>query len=247
MKSQARYWYLTLVFFGLWQVQSFAQTQSKVYIGVGFNASYMPVDSLNWIIDKYNNRVGDIPKPLGNVHTPIGANVQLGVIFGNFLVDLSYTGRAQGVRSRENERSDGSYYVRQLKFRAHTFDVGFGAKVAESENRFFTVGASLDFGATKVFSRYAINGQLGTIPLTSPIMNELNLGTTVFAQGFFNLGLNNAFYLYFRPYFQWSWYQNDFQPVDRVLNNQGFQPNPSPILDLPYNFGLKIGVAYLAG
>jgi|GEM_PF-5115181 len=247
MRSWVRFCFVGILLLLVGQSAGFGQAQSKLYIGAGFNASYMAADSLNSIIDRYNDRLGDLPKSLGNVHTPMGLNVQLGAVFGNFLVDLSYTGRGQGVRSRENERPDGSYFVRQLKVRTSTFDIGFGAKVADSENSFFTLGGSLDFGSTRVFSRYAQNDQLTTIPLNAPIVNELNLGTTVFAQGFFNLGLNNPFYLYVRPYFQWAWYQNDFQPVDRFINNTGFQPNPSPILDIPWNFGLKIGVAFLAG
>ncbi len=223
------------------------QGDVKVYGGLGLNVSYAPLDSLNWIIDQYNDRQSNVVKPLGNIHTPLGINGQLGVFFGNFLIDLSYTGRMQGVRSRENEQADGSYSVRQLRYRANTFDVGFGSRIAGNENFVFSLGTSVDFGAVKVFTRFSRNDQIGTIPLNAPVMNELTLGSTVFAQGMVNIGLNNPFHLYFRPYFQWAWNKNDFQPVNRVVNNRTFLDDPIFILSYPYNVGLKIGIAFYGG
>lgn len=223
------------------------QTKLQVYAGLGINASYTQLDSLNWIIDQYNERQSNIVKPLGNIHTPLGINGQLGMFFGNFLIDLSYTGRMQGTRSRENEQADGSYYVRQLRYRANTFDVGFGARVMGNENFMFSLGTSLDFGAVRVFTRFSRSDQVGSIPLNAPVMNELTLGSTLFAQGMVNIGLNNPLYLYFRPYFQWSWNKNDFQPVNRVINNQTYLDDPLFILAYPYNVGLKIGIAFYGG
>lgn len=245
---QNRHWVLGLILAVLLfggTVKS--QTKLKVYAGLGLNTSYMPLDSLNWIIDQYNERQPNIEKSLGNIHTPLGINGQLGVVFNRLIIDLSYTGRMLGVKSRENEQANGTYFVRQLRFRANTFDIGFGVRLAESENAMFSMGASVDFGAVKVFTRYARNDQVGTIPINSPVMNELTLGNTVYAQGLINIGLNNPLYLYFRPYFQWAWNKNDFQPVNRTLNNQTYLDDPQFILGLPYNVGLKIGIAFYGG
>ena len=224
------------------------QTKIKVYAGLGFNAGYMSVDSLNWIIDQYNERQSNVERPLKNVQTPLGVSGQLGLVFGKFIIDLGYTTRMTGSRSRENvNATTGTYLTRQLRFRANTFDIGAGAVLAENDNTMFSLGGSMDFGAVKIFTRYSTNDQVGTIPLNAPVMNELTLGTTIYFQGMVNIGLNNPLYLYFRPFYSYAWNKNDFQPVNRAVNFQTHLDDPQFILANPHNVGLKIGIAFYGG
>ena len=235
---------MAVLFFG---GTAMGQTPMRVYAGIAFNGGYMPVDSLNWIIDQYNMRQGDVVKPLGNINAPMGVSGQLGIVANRLVIDLGSTTRMAGTRSRENEFADGTYFVRQLRFRANTFDVGAGGMMIEKPNGNLIMGASLDFGAVRVFTRYARNDQVNSIPLTSPVVNELTLGTTVYLQGMINIGLNNPLYLYIRPYFQYAWNRNDFQPVNRNINFQTYLDDPQFILSFPHNVGFKIGIAFYSG
>lgn len=223
------------------------QAQVKVYAGLGFNQSITNIDSLNYVVARYNS-LNNPDKELSEIRSPRGLAINAGLVLGRVMIDLGYTMRAQGSRSREQaSNSPETYFIRQLRFRMNTFDVGFGVKLNKDEEKLFALGASLDFGAVRVFTRYVRNDQTGTQPFRNPIMNELTLGSTLFFHGQIPLSSDLPFQLYFRPYYHLDLYRNDYGPVNRAVNQPDHLDDPLFLLSSAHNFGLKVGVLFFGG
>lgn len=217
----------------------------RVYGGLGFNQSLVWVDSLNFVIDRYN-ATHDTDRELMPINAPRGLAVQLGILGNRFMLDLGFTGRGQTRRSREAAQQDGTYNVRELRYRANTFDVGFGLRLNQSDNWMLMAGASLDFGSVRILTRYGRNDSYRNTPINGAIVNELTLANTVFLQAAFPLAQDFPIHLFIRPYFQYDWYQNDFGPVNRALNFQTYLDDPQFILSASPNLGLKVGVVLIS-
>lgn len=217
--------------------------QMRVYAGIGFNQSFMQVDSLNYVIQRYN-MLNETEKPLGEISSPRGLAVNVGLIGKRMLFDLGYTMRMQGTRSREVENANGNYNVRQVSFRMHTFDMGLGLKLNKAEDRVYALGVALNIGTIRVFTRYGRNDNVNALPLQNPIVSELCLGTTAFFHIAFPLSPDLPFQLYLRPYYYFSLYRNDYGPLNRVVNIPEFQDDPLFLLSPSNNFGLKVGILF---
>ncbi len=220
--------------------------QVKVYAGLGFNQSFTQIDSLDFIFDNYNSRNG-LENGLKPVSSPRGVAVQTGLVFGRFVLDLGYTGRSQVRKSEETVLGNGTTQVREIRFRANTFDIGAAGKLNQSEDWLLSLGASIDFGAVRVFSRYGNSADYRQIPLRSPVMNEVTVGSTIFMHASFPVSPDLPLHIFIRPYFQYDLYANEYNPVNRSINFQTYLNDPPFLVSRSSNFGIKVGVMFYGG
>lgn len=237
--------HIAFLFVLLLGISGLGMAQTKVYIGAGFNQSFTNVDSLSWIIDRYNENANP-DKELGSINSPRGLAFSAGIAFNRFLFDISYTGRGQTRKSAEAPVGNNTfYYERHLRFRANTIDIGVGLILFENDFVNLALGTSIDFGSVKVFTRYGRNDQVNSLPLQSPIVNELTLGNTYFLQGMYYFSHEKTgFALIVRPYFQLDLFRNDYAAVNRNFNPSTYQSDPLFILSNSHNFGVKVILAY---
>src|SRR3989338_8807368 len=75
--------------------------QNRVHIGIGYNQSYAQLDSLNYILNRFNaeNEWTD-EHPMQEIHMPGGLTAHLGADFGGVLIDFQYTMRLAGSRAK---------------------------------------------------------------------------------------------------------------------------------------------------
>ena len=228
--------FCTLIF-----TPSLLSAQGRIHLSVGVNGSYAGLDSLNFIIDKFNEDNPEYPKLLNNIHAPMGIYVNAGANFSRFLLDLSFTMRTQGARARSVANPDGTDQRVHMRYNAHTFEVGTGYYFVNGDYTRLALGVSLDFGQTRLLGRRGVSTQVSTFPW-GQMTNELNFSSSIFLQAMFVLQDNPRIGIYFRPYYQFGFVRNDFGQVNRFLRPNNWQSDPFFILQSPSNVGLKAGV-----
>lgn len=215
--------------------------QGRVHFAAGLNASYASLDSLNFVIDRFNEDNPTYPNQLDNIHVPAGLFLAAGGNFSRVLIELDFTMRTAVAAARSTEDNAGNQQRTLLRYNAHTFDVGVGYFFLDKEYTQFALGTSLDFGQTRVLARRGSAQQVNNFPW-SRIVNELNFSATVFLQGMVVFRESPRLGIFFRPYYQFGFVKNDFGPVNRFLRPSAWQANPFFLLSRPSNVGMKLGM-----
>jgi hypothetical protein len=207
------------------------QAQEGFFIGVGYNQSYASLDSLNFILDRYNEARPGLTKTLPSIHTPAGVAVRIGHAGEKWVTELGFTGRWQRAKG---ETVYPTYTEAQyVRYGAATVDIGTARRLGE----LFQLGLSIDLGAVNAGSRMGVQPRVGTQPY-SKIVTGLTLGSTLHFQA--SLPLNDFLTLDIRPYYQHNWVNNDFSRLHQTINPQTFQPDPDMIFVNSSNAGLKV-------
>lgn len=222
------------------------QAQTIAYAGVGLNQSYSALDSLNWVIGRFNENNTWQNEPLGEFHLPNGFAISAGAAFGRLLIDIGYTGRSQGRRSEGSVAQGAQPQERRIIYSSNTIDVGVGVKIAGGDRGMVAIGTSLDFGNTRVRTKSGTSDQVASQPWAR-VMNELNLGSRIFAQVLIPFGSDVGPGLLIRPYYQFAWVQNDFQPVNQFINPTTYLQDPQFILGRVSNVGLTVALVIVGG
>lgn len=219
--------------------------QGLYYLTVGFNQSYASPDSLNFVIDNFNARNTWIEKEMNHISLPNGFTASGGFGFGKLHLDVSFVGKSQVVRARSAQDAGLAYREDRLKFRMNVVDAGLGFDVLNQERSGLSLGLSVTMGGLKVF-RKNISGTNTQQARFFPVMNDLALGNTVWLQYLVKFGDGPAPALAIRPYYNFAWIRNDYNPVNRTLNFNTYLQDPIYLPSYGHNFGLRIMVG-LAG
>lgn len=213
------------------------QAQEGFFFGLGYNQSYAKLDSLNFILQRYNEARPGLDKQLPAIHTPAGLAVRAGYAGSRWVTELGFTGRWQRAKATD---SIGTVLEAQfVRYSGATVEVGFARRLGE----IFQLGLSLDFGAVTAAARTGIQPRVGTQPYYKAVTG-LTLGNTLHLQA--QIPLNDFLRLDIRPYYQHNWVQNDFSRLNQTINPQTYQPDPDIILVGTGNAGIKIMLtAYL--
>ncbi|MEY3442115.1 MAG: hypothetical protein RLZZ519_396 [Bacteroidota bacterium] len=220
--------------------------QNRVHIGVGFNQSYAPLDSLNYVLQSFNaeNDWTDA-KPMHSIHMPAGLTAHMGADFAGVLVDFHYTMRMASTRSKgplSGSLPEPSQEI-IVRYNASTMDLGIGVFFIRKPRFRMAIGQSIDFGNVRISGK---RGPSESLPsqIFGRFVNELNLGTTSFLHTMiaFQDGVGPGIFI--RPYFQFGLYQNDYGPLNRAIRPIEYLNDPLFILGRQTNAGLKVGVFF---
>lgn len=217
--------------------------QNRVYAGLGINAGYARLDTLNYVLLAFNGENTWLEKPLRAIHIPQGVNFHIGADLNGFLLDLGYTMR-HASRSGKGDGSigEGSQVV-QLRYNASTFDLGLGAFFVRRPRLRMALGGSMDVGNLRVSARRGLRDEIVSQPY-GRYLNELNAGASVFLHTIVAFGDGLGPGIFIRPFYQFGLIQNDFGPLNRALRPSGSVSESYYLLGRQTNYGLKLGLYF---
>lgn len=129
------------------------QSQTNFTIAVGANVASAPLKELNFVVNEYNEVRPYLERPMPEIHLLRGPDVSLGLQFGSFLGEFrfSYLHATQWAFAP----STGAANQRELKIRANTIGYGISYRLTNKIPVF--LGAMLDVGPIKVFTRVGVD------------------------------------------------------------------------------------------
>lgn len=230
-----------------WMIHAGQQlaAQNRVHIGIGYNQSYAPLDSLNYVINAFNGENDWTDEhPMHSIHMPAGLTAHLGADFKGVLVDLSYTMRIATTRAI-GPVAPGLEQTQEIviRYNASTVDLGVGVFLLRKPRFRMAFGQSLDFGNLRLSGKRGNSDQIDG-QIFGRYVNELNFGTTSFLHFMvaFQDGVGPGIFI--RPYGQISLRENDYQPLNRAIRPTTSLADPVFILGRQTNVGLKVGVFF---
>ncbi len=231
-----------ILFLGITNV---ALPQNRVHIGAGLNQSYAKLDSLNYVLQAFNeeNPWTDA-KPLHSIHMPLGFTAHMGADFAGILIDFHYTmrlatTRAKGPLSSTPEPTQEAI----IRYNASTMDLGIGVFFIRKPRLRIAIGQSIDFGNLRISGKRGPSSGLPS-QIYGRYINELNLGTTSFLHTMISFQDGVGPGIFIRPYYQFGLYQNDYSPLNRALRPIEYLNDPLFILGRQSNLGIKLGVFF---
>ncbi|MFN8396611.1 MAG: hypothetical protein U0176_18445 [Bacteroidia bacterium] len=219
--------------------------QNRVHIGIEYNQSYAPLDSLNYVINAFNGENDWTDgHPLHPIHMPAGLTAHLGADFKGVLVDLSYTMRFASSRAI-GPVAPGLEQTQEIviRYNSSTVDLGVGVFLLRKPKFRMALGQSLDFGNLRLSGKRGNSDQIDG-QIFGRYVNELNFGTTSFLHFMvaFQDGVGPGIFI--RPYGQISLRQNDYQPLNRAIRPTTSLADPLFILGRQTNVGMKVGIYF---
>jgi hypothetical protein len=236
-------------FWGLLLVMGLAGTvsaQNRVHIGIGYNQSYAPLDSLNYVLQAFNaeNDWTDA-KPMHSIHMPAGLTAHMGADFEGVLVDFHYTMRMASTRAKGPLNTNGPEPTQEIvvRYNASTVDLGIGAFFVRKPRFRMAFGQSIDFGNLRISGKRGPSETMSS-QIFGRFVNELNFCTTTFVHAMvaFQDGVGAGIFV--RPYFQFSLLENDYAPLNRAIRPVEYLNDPLFILGRQTNVGIKLGVFF---
>lgn len=220
--------------------------QNRVHIGIGYNQSYAQLDSLNYILNRFNaeNSWAD-SHPMQEIHMPGGLTAHLGADFGGVLIDFQYTMRFAGSRAKGPVSPSAAEPTQQniVRYNASTVDLGLGVFVVRKPRLRMAIGQSIDFGNLRISGK---RGQTDQLPsqISGRYVTELNFCTTTFLHTMISFQDGVGPGIFIRPYLQVALRQNDYAPLNRAIRPIEYLSDPLFILGRQTNAGLKVGVFF---
>lgn len=210
-----------------------AQAPVGLFVGVGYNQSYASLDSLNFILRRFNEGHADVTRAMPSMHLQGGLAARAGYAGARWTGELAFTGR-RAVAKAELSPNSATTYARAVRLSTATLDIGIARRFGD----YFQVGASLDLGAVKAATQetYQNPGLFWSFPYD--VVRGLTLGNTVHFQA--QIPLHKFLHLDIRPYYQRNWVCNDFALLNQTINPQTFHPDPDVIFVNSSNVGLKV-------
>jgi len=232
---------LLFILFSFFTISIYAQA----YIHVGYNAGFpKKLDSLNYIIDRYNATRSYLDKQMKHINYLDGINITFGGVFDGLFIGMGYTGGTQ-MRYAEGVDITGNLNRRDVKVSTHVYDMEFGFAFADTDEGAVFAGSSMSLGKYNVLSR----GGLAT-EVSSLKFEQINPGnSTYFTMGFFLRFCIPNPGIYIQPYYQFGGniVTNDMTDVNKFLNKNTWQNDDSPLNVKNNVFGIKAGFSFLFG
>ncbi|HHG84461.1 MAG TPA: hypothetical protein ENJ82_06915 [Bacteroidetes bacterium] len=151
--------------------------------------------------------------------------------------------RLRSGTARGPVNSNGDQSITKMRYNANTIDIGLGYFFVNKEMTQWALGASLDFGQMRIKMRRGTASQVAG-QVWSRTVSDLNLGASIFVQGMVIVSRAPQIGIYFRPYYQFGFFENDLGPANRYLRPQIRTAKPYFIYQRPSNIGLKVGIYF---
>ena len=217
----------------LFAISSYAQL---FYIGGGENFSFINNESLDFVINRYNERTY-LDKEMKEFNYMRGAAINLGIVTpAGFTYEIAWIGRH--LKRYAETDTFGQLERRDVKIRNNSFNLGLGyTYVRESV---FCPGLllSFDFGSFKSFTRADAADKIDDTDYDK-VMKETQLGFT-FMLNLMLAGKKSNLGFAVRPYYQVQLFAPDFQELNIAINPGS--ANADADLDLSenmHNFGVQ--------
>lgn len=214
-----------------------ASAQNHTYFAVGYTLGKAKFDSLNYIIDRYNETRNFLDKEMDNITFPNGFAISFGGGGNHILYDFTWSGKHRTV-SAQGVDGTGVLVQRDLKFRWNTFNMGLG--FVAGGNSKIGAGFSFDAGSAKIFTRVGPADEVGSMDYTR-VEKELLLGGSVFLH--FLLGGGQGPGLIVKPYYQFPYWRVDLLNVNSTINPSTYFNDSGNQATSFANFGVTLMLA----
>jgi hypothetical protein len=233
--------FLIICLFSLSTLNGVSQDGHFVF-SAGVNTSLGGYDSLNFVIDRYNETRSWLEKEMKNIKALDGEylSVQYGV--GKVFIGFDIALRDKK-RFAEGTDATNQLMRRQIKASMNTFGISAGIGVVDDATPLFVgAGVRADFGKFKVKTRvYAVDGDKGN---WIKAVDELNASVSIFLR----VVISNPGILIEPSYsFGFNAIKPDVVGLNEAINPVTAPADPSS-MNSNYNyFGIKVGIAFLGG
>ncbi len=214
--------------------------KGQFYYNIGYNAGFPKgLDSLNYIIDRYNETRNYLTEPMEHITFLDGFNFSTGFMYGPVLFELGYSA---GIQRRYAEGVDFSQQLirRELKVSTHSFDIDLGLAFMKPSKGGIFLGGSFNLGIFNVKTRAGIADEIRKEDWVKINPYDGFICTFgLFARVFIG---NPGFYI--QPYYQFTpgiVFNNDLTDVNKSINPYTFQNDPSPLYTNGNVWGIKFG------
>lgn len=211
-----------------------AQAQEGLFFRLGYNQTYAQLDSLNYIIGRYNDTRSWLTKEMQEIHTPAGIAIQAGYAGQKWVTEFAFVGRWQRVKAQGDQ--NGNIESRFVRYGASTFEAGIARRLTP----FMQLGLSLDIGAIKVRTRTS-SSQASSTQVYYDAVRGTTLGNSLYLQ--FGIPISDILSLDIRPYYHFNWIATDFAPLNQAINPFTYVPDPDFIVSRTSHVGLRIMVS----
>jgi hypothetical protein len=245
MKS--RFSCLVLLFFTVSGFPVFAQYEGY-YFSVGYNPSFVRGEDMNFIIQRYNetrddcNRGYCLSKKMSKLKFAQWPTFSFGMSSNGSLIEFQWTGRKQVLTAIGQSNNDDPVR-RDLKVILNSFSTNY-AYAFDYGSGFFAPGFSLDIGKTAMGTRVDYEKNfIGEVEYDK-LFSDLMIGTTFFLNIGINLSSDGLVGILIRPYYQFRWLKVDLDEVNRVLNPNTWQNDPTGLESNFNNGGIQVGLMF---
>lgn len=207
---------------------------TQIYLGAGYNLTFVKINQLNNVIDRYNNTRTSLTKKMDYVNMPGGVNIQFGIFAKPIHFGISWVGHNQTVSAIENYGSGD--VIRELKFRNNSFNIDFGIIPYKSENFPMSIGFSIDFGNTKMFTRVGDPYKIDDVEFEK-ICNTFFIGNSIFFH--FMIRPLRFLAIGIKPYIQFPYISLNYSDVNEAINPTSYNQDPYEMKSLAINYGVQ--------
>lgn len=208
------------------------------------NQSLLRMDSLDFVIDQYNDTRTYLDREMRDLANPSGVTIQYGVFTGRLLVEIGYTAQKRKTYAQGIDPS-GQEVRRDLRLRQNAFEAGLGYRVFGGEWGGITPGVKASAGTFSVSTRVAPVDELKEEKYES-LVREFNPTAMAYLQIMLGSIHSSNLKLMFTPYYQWGFKQVDMAPVHLAINPASATGDQIPLPVQSTAFGVKLQVAFFA-
>lgn len=210
--------------------------QNSMYFGLGYNASLLKADDLDFVINIYNDTRGYLDKTMSTPHYMDGFTTHLGIGLNFLLIDFGFTGRSSKISASGVDFS-GKEQQRDVKIKYHSFDLGLGAIVAKETDFSFALGVNLNIGNEKSETRAGNADAISDIDYTE-IEKQFGFAYEPFIQFVLAPTENLAFII--QPYYHANLHEMNYAPLNYAINPATASGDPNVLNGLLKGFGIKL-------
>jgi len=216
--------------------------EGQTFFQIGYNAGFPDgLDSLNFIIDRYNDTRSYLDEEMKHVTYSDGMSMSFGsMIKGTgIFFGIGYTGAGKKIFAEGTDNSS-KLIRRELKVKSRIFDIDLGFSIMNTDNLKILLGTSYSFGSFVVKGRVAEESAIRKEKWE--LYNDGN--NLFFSLGMF-LRIAMSAGLFIQPYFIFvpgDVFMNDVTEVNERINSNTYMNDPSPLRVKNNMFGVKIGL-----
>lgn len=205
----------------------------------GYNFSFGGTDSLNYVVDRYNDTRSYLDKKMDHFNILDGLNLGFSFVNykGAFGMDLTWRGTKH---SAEGTDATGMLQQRDIKVNFNTFGMT-GGYVLDMGGNPLILGGRVDFGSFKVKTRVAPKEEIKDQDWGKAV-KELTIALGVYAKlTFGNPGV------YIEPYFMsipMKVLRPDMAQLNNAINPGTAWADPSTMRLKYATFGVKVGLSF---
>lgn len=221
-----------------------ARAQFSNYISLGMNQSFLRMDSLDLVIDTYNNTRTYLDRQMSDLAHPGGFTIQYGVYTGRLLVEMGYTAQKRKTYAQGVDQS-GQEVRRDLRLRQNAVEAGLGYRILAGEWGGVTPGIKGIAGTFSVSTRVAPVEEVKQEKYNS-LVRAFNPGVMAYVQIMLGSIHSSNIKCMITPYYQWGLKKVDMEPVNAGINPATATGDRTPLPVQSTAFGIKLQLAFYA-